>query len=99
MLAYSYRGKFTKEKVVCIWAKSSYLEYLNHVEELSMYVSNHRNGRSDMNDIALLHQQLLCFGAYCLDYGLSEQFFFVEPFDAFVEINARCRLKLAFSHI
>lgn len=35
-------------------------EYLNHIEELSVDVTDNRYRSSNVDHIALLHQQLLC---------------------------------------
>ena len=51
-------GPLTEEKVIRIGTKSANLEYFNHVKELSMDVSHDRDRRGDMNDIALLHEEL-----------------------------------------
>lgn len=80
--------KLTQEKVIGVWTKPANLENLNHIEELPMYISNHSDRRCDMYNIALLHQQFLCFGTYCLYDRVGKQFFLVESFDTFVEINA-----------
>ena len=53
-----------------------------------MYVSNYCDWRRDMYNIALLHQKLLCFGTYCLYDRVRKQFFFIESFDTFIEIDA-----------
>lgn len=44
-----------------------------------MYISNNCDWRLNMNDIALLHEKLLGFGAYCLDHRLGEELLFVQP--------------------
>jgi len=51
-------------------------------------VSDDRDGSRNVDDIALLHQQLLCLGTYRLDDRVCQQFLLVEPLDAFVQINA-----------
>lgn len=53
-----------------------------------MDVTDDRDRRLDVDDIALLHQQLLGLGAYCLDDGIGQEFFAVEPSDAFIEVYA-----------
>lgn len=57
----------TKEEIVCIRTETTYPEYLEHIKELPMDISHDSDGRSDVYDIALFHQQLLRFGAYCFD--------------------------------
>ena len=52
-----------------------------------MYVADNCDWGLDVHDIALLHQQLLRLGAYCLDYGIGEEFFPVQARDAFVEVD------------
>lgn len=64
--------KLTKEQVIGIRTKPSNLEYLQHIEELPMYVANHRHRRRDVYDITLLHQQLFRFGTYRLDQWLGQ---------------------------
>ena len=53
-----------------------------------MDVSHHRDWRLNVHDIALLHQQLFSFGAYCFDHGVGEELLLIESADAFVEVNA-----------
>lgn len=36
-----------------------------------MDITNDGDGRSDVDDVTLLHQELFCFGAYRLDDGVS----------------------------
>ena len=69
---------------------STNLEDLYHVEELAVNVTHHGDGRLDMDDIALSHQQLFRFGAYCFDDGLGEKFLVVQSGYAFVEVYAGC---------
>lgn len=52
-----------------------------------MDVADDRDGRLHLHDIALLHQQLLRLGAYCLDDRVGEELLVVQPFDAFVEVD------------
>jgi len=40
-----------------------------------------------MHNIALLHKQLLRFGAYCFNNRLCKQFLFVQSSNTFVEID------------
>jgi hypothetical protein len=42
-------------------------------------VTDHRDWRKNVHDIALLHQQLFRLGTYCLDDGLGEQLFLAQP--------------------
>ena len=62
-----------------------------------MNVSNHSDGRGNVNHIALLHQQLFCFGAYCFDDRVCEKFFFVEALYAFVKVHTSYLIKSAIS--
>lgn len=57
----------TKEKIIGIWTKAPNFEDLNQVEELAMDVTHNRDRSLHMNDIALLHQQLLRLCTYCFD--------------------------------
>ena len=68
----------TKKEIIGIGTESANLENLDHIEELAMDVSYHGDGRSDMDHIALLHQQFLGFEAYCLDDRFGQQFFPVQ---------------------
>lgn len=45
-----------------------------------------------MHDIALLHQQLFRFGAYCFNDRVGEEFLAVEAGDALVEVDAGCMI-------
>lgn len=78
----------TEEEVVGVWTVSANLENLYHVKELTVYISHHCYWRFYVDDIALLHQQLLCLGAYCFDNALGEKLFLVEAGYAFVQIDA-----------
>lgn len=80
--------ELTKEKIVCIRTESSNLEDFEHVEELTMDVPNHRDGRCDMYHITLFHKQLLRLGAYRFNDRVCQQFFLVKSFDALVKVNA-----------
>ncbi len=44
-----------KEQVVSIGEFSSHFEYLEHIEELSMDISNYRDGEGDSLHIFLLY--------------------------------------------
>ena len=46
----------TQEKVIRIRAPSSYLEDLNQIVELAMYIPNDCDRRLHVHNIALLHQ-------------------------------------------
>lgn len=87
--------RLTKEKVIRIWTESSNLEYLYHVEKLSMDVPNYCYRRCYMYDIAFFHQELFGFGAYCFYDGIGEQLLLVESCYALVQIDARCSEKSA----
>ena len=52
-----------------------------------MYISNDRNGCSNVNHIAFLRKELFRFRAYCLNYGLGEELFLVESRYALIEVN------------
>lgn len=52
-----------------------------------MDIPHHGNRGHDMNDIALLHQQLLGFGTDSLDDRLSQELFAVEPLDALIQVD------------
>ena len=86
-------GSHTEEEVVRVWAKSSYSEYLNHVKELPVNVAHNRNGSGDVDDIALFHQKLFRLGADGLDDCVREQFFLIQSFDAFVQVDAGYRCE------
>lgn len=77
-----------EEEIVGVGTVAANLEDLNHVEELSVYVSHYRHRREDVHDIALLHQQLFRFGAYCFNDRVGEEFLAVEAGDALVEVDA-----------
>lgn len=81
------RGILTKKQVVCIGTESSDLEYLNHVEELSVDISDHRDRSRNVDDIALFHQQFLRLGAYRFDHRVCQQLFPVESLNALVEVD------------
>lgn len=83
--------ELTKEEVVCIWTESSNLENLDHVEKLAMDITDHGDRSSDVDHIALLHQQFLGFEAYGFDYRFGEQFFPVQAGDTLVEIDTSCK--------
>ena len=53
-------------------------ENLDQIEELPMNVADDGDGRADMDDVALAHQQFLSLGTYRLDDGLGQQLFLVE---------------------
>lgn len=61
----------TQEKIIGVGTGPSNLEYLNHVEELAVDIAHDGNRCPDVHDIALLHEQLLGFGAYCFDDRLG----------------------------
>lgn len=82
-----WRG--TKEEVIGVGTISANFENLDEIEELPVYISYNCDGGLDVDHIALLHQQLLGFGAYCFDDGFGEQVLLVEAFYAFIEIDRR----------
>lgn len=53
-----------------------------------MNVTDHCDGSGDVYDVALFHEQLFCFGAYCFDEWFGEELFAVELRDALVQVNA-----------
>lgn len=63
----------TEEEIICIRAESSNLEDLNHIEELTVNITNYGDGGVDMHDIALLHKEFFRLGAYCFDYAVGQQ--------------------------
>jgi hypothetical protein len=72
---------------------ASDFENLNHVEELPVNVTDHGDGRLDVDDIALFHQQLFRFGAYRFNDGLGEELLVVQSGYAFVEIYTGCSAR------
>ena len=58
-----------------------------------MDVSHHCDRRLDVNDIALLHQQLLRFGTYCLNDRVGEQFLLVQPRYTLIEVDRRWQVS------
>jgi hypothetical protein len=79
-----------EEEVVCVRAVAADPEYLDEVEELPVDVAHDGDGRGDVDDVALAHQQLLSLGAYRLDDGFREEFFLVEACYALVQVDRRC---------
>lgn len=53
-----------------------------------MDVPYHSNRRLDVNDIALLHEQLLGFRTNGLNYWLGQKLLAVESLDAFIQIDS-----------
>lgn len=74
----------TEKQVVRVGAETPYPEDLQQIKELAMNIPYHGNRSLDMNDVALLHEQLLGFGTDGLDYWLSQELLAVEPLDAFI---------------
>lgn len=60
-----------------------------------MNIADDSDWRSHVDNVALSHQQLFRLGANGLDDGLGEEFFFVQPRDALVQVDRRWRLKSA----
>lgn len=83
----------TEEQVVCVGAKASYPEYLNHVEELAVDVADDGDGGINVDDIALFHQELFSFCANGLDDRVCKQLLPVEPRYALVEVNRGCEWR------
>ena len=69
---------FTEEQIVGIWTRAADFKDLDQIDELTVYVTNNSDGRFDVHNIALFHEQLFCFRAYSLDDGLCEQLLFVQ---------------------
>lgn len=62
-------------------------EDLNHIEELSVDVANDCYWSSNVNHIALLHQQLLRLRTNGLHHRVREKLLSIEPGDAFVKVD------------
>jgi hypothetical protein len=77
----------TEEEIICIRTEAANAEYLNHVKELPVDITNHGDRRRNVYHIALLHKKLFGFGAYCFDHRVCQQFFLVESRDALIEID------------
>lgn len=56
-----------------------------------MDIAHDGDGGRNVNDIALAHQQLFCFGAYGLDHRICEQLPVIETLDTLVQVNALCK--------
>lgn len=85
--------RLTKKKIIRVRTKATNLEYLNHIKELPVYISHNSDWGCDVYNIALLHQELFCFGAYCFYDRVREQFLLIESFDAFIQVNTCCMLR------
>lgn len=81
---------FTKKQIVRVRTRPSDLENLHHVEELAVDIANNSYGRSDVHHVALLHEELLRFGAYCLDDRLGKQLFLRQPRYTLVKVYGSC---------
>ena len=77
LLPVLYCAFLTEEKVIGVWTEAPDFEYLYHVKELTMYISDHSYGRSDMYNVAFFHQQFFRFRTYCFDHGFCEELFLV----------------------
>lgn len=55
---------------------------------MAVNVTDNCDGSGDVYDVALFHEQLFCFGAYCFDEWFGEELFAVELRDALVQVNA-----------
>jgi len=82
----------TQEQIIRIRAPSSNLEYLNQIVELPMYIPHNCNRCLYMYNIALLHQELLCFGAYCFDDGLGEEVLLIQALNTLIQVNRGCEV-------
>lgn len=74
----------TEKEVVGGRARAADSKNLEQVKELPVDVANNGDGCLYVYDVALLHEQLFCLGAYCLYDRLGEQLLSVQPFNAFV---------------
>lgn len=86
----AYCGQRTQEEVVRVWAWSSDLEDFHHVEELAMDIADDCHRRSNVHNIALLHEELFRLCAYCLDHRLGQQLLLGESRYALIEIYGSC---------
>jgi hypothetical protein len=77
----------TQEQIVRVRAGPADLEYLHHVEELAMDITNHSDGRANVHHIALLHKELFRLCTYCFYYGLGQQLLLRKPRYTFVEVD------------
>jgi hypothetical protein len=77
----------TEKKVVSVGAKATDPKYLDHVEKLPMDISNDSNRSRNMDDIALLHQELLSLRAYRLYHRVRKKLLLVEPRYTLIKIN------------
>lgn len=84
----------TEKEVIRIWTESPDLEDLNQVVKLAVNVADNGDGGSNVYDITLFHQQLLRLGAYRLNNRICQQFTFVDPFDALVQVDASYIAKI-----
>jgi hypothetical protein len=78
----------TQEEVVRIRTWSTNLKDLHHIEELAMDITDNGDGCSDVNHIALLHEQLLSLCAYCLYDRLRKQLLLGQPGYTFIQVYA-----------
>jgi hypothetical protein len=78
----------TQKQIVGVRAGPADLEYLHHVEELAVNITNHCNRRADVHHVALLHQKLLRLCTYCFYHGLGQQLLLREPRYALVEVDS-----------
>lgn len=88
-------GARTKEEIVCVRAEASNSEDFYHVKELAVDVSNDGDGRVNVHNVTLLHQELLRLGAYCLDDGVGEELLLVEASYALIEVDGRCEERVS----
>jgi hypothetical protein len=88
------RLPLTQKEVIGVRTRPADLEYLHHVEELPVYVPDDRHRRPDMHHIALLHEQLLRFRAYCLDHRLGEELLLRQARYALVEVYGSCSISV-----
>lgn len=55
-----------------------------------MDISHYRHRCRNMDHIALFHQQLFSFGAYCLNHRVCQQLLSIEPLYTLIQVDTRC---------
>jgi hypothetical protein len=85
----------TEEKVVGVGAEAADPKYLDHVEKLPMDISNDSDRSRNVDDIALLHQQLFGLRAYRLYHRVRQKLLLVEPRYTLIKINGSYNNKSA----
>lgn len=74
--------ELTEEKIIGMRGRAADAENLNQVVKLAMDVADHSDWRADVDDVALPHENLLCFFAYFSQQSLSQQLLAFELVDA-----------------